>query len=87
MHSELGLGNKVGASSTESACNEGYTSQLPGLGKSLGEEVAIHSSILAWTIPMDRGTWGATVHGATESDTTEHAHTYTAHKVLSHHPQ
>ena len=26
-----------------------------------------HSSILAWRIPMDRGAWWATVHGAAES--------------------
>ena len=36
---------------------------------SLGQEdplkkgMAIHSSILAWRIPMDRGAWRATVHG------------------------
>ena len=27
------------------------------------EETAIHSSILAWRIPMDRGAWWARVHG------------------------
>ena len=26
-------------------------------------EMATHSSILAWRIPMDRGAWQATVHG------------------------
>ena len=46
----------------------------------LGEEVATHSSILAWRIPMDQGTWGATVRAVAESDTTEHAHIYIAHK-------
>ena len=36
-------------------------------------EIATHSSILAWKIPMDRGAWWATVHrGCKESDTTEH---------------
>ena len=37
----------------------------------LGEDMASHSSILAWRIPMDRGAWWATVHGVTESDTIE----------------
>ena len=31
-----------------------------GLEDPLEEEIAIHSSILAWKIPMDRGTWQAT---------------------------
>ena len=30
-----------------------------------------HFSILAWRIPMDRGTWQATIHGVAESDMTE----------------
>ena len=29
----------------------------------LEKEMATHSSILAWRIPMDRGAWRATVHG------------------------
>ena len=29
----------------------------------LEEEMATHSSILAWRIPMERGAWQATVHG------------------------
>ena len=32
----------------------------------LEKEMATHSSILAWEIPMDRGTCWATVHGITE---------------------
>ena len=28
----------------------------------LEEGMAVHSSILAWRIPMDRGAWRATVH-------------------------
>ena len=35
----------------------------------LEEGKATHSSVLAWRIPMDRGAWGATVHGVTESRT------------------
>ena len=29
----------------------------------LEEGMATHSSVLAWRIPMDRGTWQATVQG------------------------
>ena len=35
----------------------------------LEEGMATHSSILAWRIPMDRGTWWATVHGVTKNRT------------------
>ena len=43
--------------------------------QSLGREsplekgMATHSSILTWKIPMDRGAWRATVHGAAKSQT------------------
>ena len=33
------------------------------------KETAAHSSILAWEIPLDRGTWWATVHGVAKSCT------------------
>ena len=39
--------------------------------QSLEEDIATHSSILAWKIPMDRGAWPATAHEVAESDTTE----------------
>ena len=39
----------------------------------LEEEMATHSSILAWKNPMDGGAWRATVHRVAELDTTEHA--------------
>ena len=31
--------------------------------------MAIHASILAWRISMDRGAWRATVHGVAKSQT------------------
>ena len=34
-----------------------------GWEESLEEDMAIHSSILTWRIPMDRGAWWATVSG------------------------
>ena len=37
----------------------------------LEEDMAIHSSILAWRIPVHRGAWQATDHGVAESDMTE----------------
>ena len=45
--------------------------QVQSLGREdpLEEEMATHSSIPAWRIPMDRGAWWATVHGVTKSQT------------------
>ena len=37
----------------------------------LEESMATYSGILVWRIPMDRGTWQATVHGVADSDRTE----------------
>jgi len=37
----------------------------------LDEGIATHSGILTWRIPIDRGSWWATVHGVEELDTTE----------------
>ena len=50
----------------ESACSSGD----PGLNSWVGKipwrrEMATHSSILAWRIPMDRGAWQAAVHEVT----------------------
>ena len=45
--------------------------QVRSLGREdpLEEEIATHSSILAWRIPMDRGAWQVTVHGVSNSQT------------------
>ena len=40
---------------------------IPGSEDLLEEEMAAHSSILAWRIHMDRGAWQATGHGLTMS--------------------
>ena len=37
----------------------------------LEEEMATHSSILAWKVLMNRRAWQATAQGVTESDMTE----------------
>ena len=43
--------------------------QVRSLGQKdpLEEDMASHSSILAWRIPMDRGAWWATVHWVAKS--------------------
>ena len=42
----------------ESACNAGDTGSIPGSERSLGEEMATHSSILGWKIPWMEKTGG-----------------------------
>ena len=64
-------GSPVGSVIKNLPANAGNTSLIPGSGKSLGEGMATHSSILARIIPRDRGAWEATVPGVTkESDAT-----------------
>ena len=67
-----------GSDGKESSCNAGDLGSIPGLGRSLEEDMATHSTILAWRIPMDRGAWWATVYGiAKGSDVTERRSTST----------
>ena len=40
-----------------------------GQEDTLGKDMATHSSVFAWRIPMDRGAWRATVHGVAKSRT------------------
>ena len=59
------LGFPGGSDGKESA----YSAGDLGWEDPLEEGMAIHSSILAWRIPMDREVWWATVHGVTKSQT------------------
>ena len=43
--------------------------QSLGWEEPLKEDMATHSDILAWKIPMDRGAWRAIVHGVAKSQT------------------
>ena len=56
-----------GRDGKESACNVGDQVCTVGWEDPLEVGMATHSSILAWSIPMDRGAWEAAVHGAAKS--------------------
>ena len=51
----------------------------------LEKETAIHSNILAWRNPMDRGACWATIHGVAESDTIERLTTAPLWAARDHH--
>ena len=63
------MGFPGGSDSKECSCNVGDLGSIPGLGRSLEEGMATHSSILAWRILMHRGDWWAIVHGIAKSRT------------------
>ena len=48
------------------AMQEPQEKQIQSLGEEdpLEKEMASHSSVLTWRIPMERGAWRTTVHGA-----------------------
>jgi len=52
-----------GSVGKESAHSTGDVGSTPGQEGPLEEGMAIHSSVLAWRIPMDRGAWQAAVMG------------------------
>ena len=45
------MGFPGGSEVKASACNAGHLGLIPGSGRFPGEEMATHSSILAWEIP------------------------------------
>ena len=55
------------AQTVEFTCNVGDLGSIPALEDPLEEDMATHSSILAWRIPMGRGAWQASVHRVTKS--------------------
>ena len=56
-----------GSDGKESACNVGDWGSIPELGRSLGEGNGNPLQYSCLENPMDRGAWGATVHGITKS--------------------
>ena len=72
MESRKGLLEKLIFKQTPaSVCNEGDLRSISGLGRSLEEGMATHSSIFARRIPMDTGAWWVCkgVHGFAKSQT------------------
>ena len=65
------LGFPGGSDGKESTCNVGDPGSIPGLGRSLGEGMATHSTILAWKIPWMEEPGRLQYVGVAEPDTTE----------------
>ena len=73
------MGFPGGSVGKESTCNAGGMGSIPGSGRSLEKEMAIHSGILAWRIPWTEEPGKATVHGVAKSRTrlsNSHTHTF-----------
>ena len=54
---------------------------IPGSGRSPGVGNSNPLQYSCLENAMDRGAWWATVHGVTESNTTEHTHTHTQSSI------
>ena len=65
------VGFPGGSLDYESAFDAGDPGRSLSLEDPLEEGMTTQSNILAWRIPVNRGAWWATVHGAPELDTTE----------------
>ena len=64
-------GSPGGSDGKESACNIGDPGSIPGSGRSPGERNGNPLQYSCMENSMDRGTWWATAHGASDLDTTE----------------
>ena len=61
------LGLPRGLSGKEPACHAGDVGSIPESRRSPEERLAIHSSILAQRVPMDRRAWRAIIRGFAKS--------------------
>ena len=58
-----------GEDSKESACQVGDLGSIPGLGRPTGERNGYPLQYSCLENSMDRGAWGATVHGVAKNQT------------------
>ena len=65
------LGFPGGSAVKNPPANAGDMGSIPGSGRYLGEGNGNPLQYSCLENPMHRGAWGATVHGVSESDTTE----------------
>ena len=65
------LGFLGGSDGKESACNVGGLGSIPELGRSPGGGHGNPPQYFCLENPHGRGDWWVTVHGVTESDTTD----------------
>ena len=65
----LSKGFPGGSDGKESACSVGNLGAIPGLGRSPGEGNGNPLPYSYLENPMDRGAWGATVHGVAKIHT------------------
>ena len=63
------LGFLDGSDSKKSACSRGDRSLIPGSGRSPGEGNGYPLQYSCLENSMDRGAWGATIHGFAKSHT------------------
>ena len=61
----------------------GDTGLIPGSGISPGGGKGNPLQYSCLENPMDRGAWGATVHGPKELDVTEHTYNFTKDSILT----
>ena len=63
------MGFPSSSDGNESASNVGDLASIPGFGRSPGRRHGSPLSILAWSMPMDRGAWQAAVYEVAKSQT------------------
>ena len=66
-----------------SAGDAGVVGSISGSGRSPGGGKGNPLQYSCLENPMDRGAWGATVHGPKELDVTEHTYNFTKDSILT----